>query len=139
SLNYCVHGQDLSHFFPTTIIQELTNQSNLLQNQLSQVHKRLSYPVICSYWTSPDKINSVHLLGQLENSVRESLSRIQAHKENLGKQQIVSLDCNYNSQNEMQVPFRMNSEQQFPPLQWLPNCDNQHIVLPDDQNLLSNR
>ncbi|CAN1187810.1 Agamous-like MADS-box protein AGL30 [Linum perenne] len=129
------HDVNISEFFGTSsqTIEELTNQSNLLQNQLSEVHKRLSY------WTSPDKINSVDLLGQLENSVRESLSRIQAHKENLGKQQIVSLDCNSQFQNEMQVPFRMNSEQQFPPLQWLPNCDNQHIVLPDDQNLLSNR
>ncbi|CAN1794360.1 Agamous-like MADS-box protein AGL30 [Linum perenne] len=118
----------------TSIYQDLTNQSNLLQNQLSEMHKRLSY------WTNLDKVNSIELLGQLENSVKESLGRIQEHKENLGKQQIGTLECNSQFQDEMQVPFQMNTEQQqFPSMQWLSNCDPQHIVLPDDHNLLSHR
>ncbi|CAN1313731.1 Agamous-like MADS-box protein AGL30 [Linum perenne] len=124
----------------TSIYQDLTNQSNLLQNQLSEMHKRLSLLVICSYWTNLDKVNSIELLGQLENSVKESLGRIQEHKENLGKQQIGSLECNSQFQDEMQVPFQMNTEQQqFPSMQWLSNCDPQHIVLPDDHNLFSHR
>ncbi|CAN0923627.1 Agamous-like MADS-box protein AGL30 [Linum grandiflorum] len=130
------HEVNISEFFGSSsqTIEDLTNQSNLLQNQLSETQKRLSY------WTNLDKINSVDLVGQLENSVRESLSRIQAQKEYVGKQQMVSLDCNSQFQNEMQVPFRMNAEQQqFPPMQWLPNCDNQHIMLPDDSSLLSRR
>ncbi|CAL1372219.1 unnamed protein product [Linum trigynum] len=115
-------------------IEDLTNQSNLLQKQLSETHKRLSY------WTNPNDINNIELLGQLENSVRESLSRIHAHKENLGKQQMDSLDCNSQYQNGVQVPYRMNVEQQqFPPLQWLSNYDNQHIMLPDDPNILALR
>ncbi|CAN0896558.1 Probable serine/threonine-protein kinase PBL8 [Linum grandiflorum] len=80
------------------------------------------------YWTNLDKVNSIELLEQLENS------------ENLGKQQIGSLECNSQFQDEMQVPFGMNTEQQqFPTLQWLSNCDPQHIVLPDEFNFPSHR
>ena len=34
----------------------------------------------CSYWTNPDKINSIEHLGQLENSLRESLNQIRSCK-----------------------------------------------------------
>ncbi|XP_065861370.1 agamous-like MADS-box protein AGL30 isoform X1 [Euphorbia lathyris] len=114
-------------------IEDLTNQSRLLQNQLSEAHKRLS----C--WTNPDKVNNVEHLWQLENSIRESLNQIQAHKEYLGKQQFMSLECNNQFQNGMHVPFRMATEQQLPPMPWITNNDSQPIVLPEDPNLLPHR
>ena len=35
---------------------------------------------LCSYWTNPDKIDSVEHLSQIEHSLRESLNQIRAHK-----------------------------------------------------------
>ncbi|KAI9387424.1 hypothetical protein POPTR_010G167300v4 [Populus trichocarpa] len=129
------HDVNIPEFLGTSsqTIEDLTSQSRLLQNQLSDVHKRLSY------WTNPDKINSIEHLGQLENSLRESLNQIRSCKENLGKQHLMSLDCHTQFQNEMHVPFRMGAEQQLSPLLWIPNNDSQHIMLPEEQNLLPHR
>ncbi|KAJ4842839.1 hypothetical protein Tsubulata_034332 [Turnera subulata] len=115
------------------IVQDLTNQARVLQHQLSELHKRLSF------WTDPDKINSIEHLRQLENSLKESLNRIQAHKESIGRQQLIAIECNNQFQNGMHVPFRMGAEQQVPHMSWVPNNDSQHIVLPEDSNLLSHR
>ncbi|KAG8654132.1 hypothetical protein MANES_05G103601v8 [Manihot esculenta] len=114
-------------------IEDLSNQSRLLQNQLSEVHKRLSY------WSNPNKINNIEHLGQLENSLRESLNQLRAHKDYLGKQQFMSLECNNQFQNGMHVPFRIGTDQQLPPMPWIPNNDSQQIVLPEDPNLLPHR
>ncbi|XP_034906721.1 agamous-like MADS-box protein AGL30 isoform X1 [Populus alba] len=129
------HDVNIPEFLGTSsqTIEDLTSQSRLLQNQLSDVHKRLSY------WTNPDKINSIEHLGQLENSLRESLNQIRSHKENLGKQHLMSLECHTQFQNGMHVPFRMGAEQQLSPLLWIPNNDGQHIMLPEEQNLLPHR
>lgn len=35
---------------------------------------------VCSYWINPDKINTVEDLGQMEDSLRESLNQIRTHK-----------------------------------------------------------
>ncbi|CAK7326106.1 unnamed protein product, partial [Dovyalis caffra] len=129
------HDVNIPEFLGTryALVDDLTSQSRLLQNQLSDVHKRLSY------WTNPDKINSIEHLGQLENSLTESLNRIRSHKENLGKQHLMSLECHGQFQSGMHVPFRMGAEQQIPHLPWLPNNDSQHIMLPEDPNLLPHR
>ncbi|XP_015576855.2 agamous-like MADS-box protein AGL30 isoform X1 [Ricinus communis] len=129
------HDVNIPEFLGTSsqTIEELTNQLRLLQSHLSEAHKRLSY------WTCPDKINSIDHLGQLENSLRESLNQIQAHKEYIEKQQLMSLECNSQFQNGMHLPFRMGAEQQLPPMQWIPNNDSQQIVLPEDPNLLPRR
>eukprot|EP00257_Ricinus_communis_P018204 XP_015576855.1 agamous-like MADS-box protein AGL30 isoform X1 [Ricinus communis] len=129
------HDVNIPEFLGTSsqTIEELTNQLRLLQSHLSEAHKRLSY------WTCPDKINSIDHLGQLENSLRESLNQIQAHKEYIEKQQLMSLECNSQFQNGMHLPFRMGAEQQLPPMQWIPNNDSQQIVLPEDPNLLPHR
>lgn len=37
----------------------------------------------CRYWTNPDKINSVEHLGQMENSLRDSLNHLRMHKVSL--------------------------------------------------------
>ncbi|KAJ8773754.1 hypothetical protein K2173_006404 [Erythroxylum novogranatense] len=129
------HEVNIPEFLGTgsQTIEDLTNQSSLLQSQLSEVQQRLSY------WTNPDKINSIEHLEQLENSLRNSLDRIRAHKENLGKQQLMSLECSSQFQNVMHVPFRMSAEQQLPSTQWLPSNDSQHIMFAKDPNLLPHR
>ncbi|KAJ6987556.1 agamous-like MADS-box protein AGL30 isoform X3 [Populus alba] len=126
------HDVNIPEFLGTSsqTIEDLTSQSRLLQNQLSDVHKKLSY------WTNPDKISNLEHLGQLESSLRESLDRIRSHKEHLGKQHLMSLECHSQFQNAMHVPFRMGVEQQLPPISWIPNNDSQHIMLPEDPNLL---
>ncbi|KAH9709598.1 Agamous-like MADS-box protein AGL30 [Citrus sinensis] len=114
-------------------LEDLTNQARLLQSQLSEMHRRLRY------WTNPDKINSVEHLGQMENSLRDSLNHLRMHKENLGKQELMSLECTTQFQNGICIPFRMGSEEQLQTLSWIPNNDNRHMVLPEDPNLLSHR
>ncbi|KAJ6322427.1 hypothetical protein OIU77_012301 [Salix suchowensis] len=104
------HDVNIPEFLGTSsqTIEDLTSQSRLLQNHLSYVHKRLSF------WTNPDKITSLEHLGQLESSLSESLNRIRSHKEHLGKQHFMSLECHSQFQNAMHVPFRMGAEQQLP-------------------------
>ncbi|KAK8627747.1 hypothetical protein V6N13_135349 [Hibiscus sabdariffa] len=110
-------------------LEDLTNQARLLQTRLSEVHRRLS----C--WTNIDKINNVEQLGQMEDSLKESLNQIQAHKESLGKQQqqLRSLECS------SQVPYRMGIEQQLQTLAWMSNHDRRHVALSEDPNLIPHR
>ncbi|XVF43138.1 hypothetical protein PTKIN_Ptkin02bG0016500 [Pterospermum kingtungense] len=113
-------------------LEDLSNQATMLQARLSEIHRRLS----C--WTNIDKINNVEQLGQMEDSLREYLNRIRAHKENLGKQQLLSLESTNQFQNEMYVPFRMGIEQQLQHLSWIPNNDSRHIAF-EDPNLIPHR
>lgn len=130
------HDVNIQEFLGTSsqTIEELSNQVSLFQAQLSEMHKRLSY------WSCPDKIDSVDHLAQMENSLRESLNQIHTHKENLQKQQLMTLECNSQFQNGIHMmPYRVGPEQQNQSLSWIPNNDGQHIVLPDDQSLLPHR
>lgn len=115
----------------TQTVEELTNQVRLLQSQLSEVHKRLSY------WSNPDKIDNIEHLRQMEDSLRDSVNRIRAHKENLGKHQFMSLECSSQFQNGMHLPLIMGGVQEAQPLTWLPNNENQHMMLPEGPNFLS--
>ncbi|KAL4278972.1 hypothetical protein GQ457_03G011750 [Hibiscus cannabinus] len=131
------HDVNIHEFLGTSTqtIEDLTNQARLLQTRLSEVHRRLS----C--WTNIDKINNVEQLGQMEDSLKESLNQIQAHKESLGKQQqqLLSLECSSQFQNEMQVPYRMGIEQQLQTLAWMSNHDGRHVALSEDPNLIPHR
>ncbi|KAL3011687.1 hypothetical protein AAZX31_07G212500 [Glycine max] len=125
------HDVNVQEFMGTSsqTIEDLSNQARLLQTQISETHKRLSH------WTEFDKISNVDQLGQMENSLRESLNQIRTRKENIKKQQqLMSLQCN-NQFNEMNIPFRMSVEQQLQPLSWIANDDNHNIVLPEDSNM----
>ncbi|XVF85912.1 hypothetical protein PTKIN_Ptkin17bG0155700 [Pterospermum kingtungense] len=113
--------------------QDLTNQARLLQTRHSEIHRRLS----C--WTNIDKINNVEHLGQMEDSLKEYLNQIRARKENLGKQQLQSVECTSQFQNEMHVPFRMSIEQQLQSLAWMPNNDSRQMPLSDGPNLIPHR
>ncbi|XP_068636590.1 agamous-like MADS-box protein AGL65 isoform X2 [Aristolochia californica] len=115
----------------TQTVEELTNQSRLLQSQLSEIHKRLSY------WTDPDKINNLDHVRMMEESLRESINQIQAHKENFEKQQLMSLECGQ-FQSGMHLPLGMGGEQ-VQTLSWLPSNDGQPILLTEDPNLLPHR
>ncbi|XP_022732929.1 agamous-like MADS-box protein AGL30 isoform X1 [Durio zibethinus] len=129
------HDVNIHEFLGTSTqtIEDLTNQARLLQARLSEMHRRLS----C--WTNIDKINNVEHLGQMEDSLKEYLNQIRAHKENLGKQQLLSLECTSQFQNEMHVPFRMGIEQQLQSLDWMPNNDSRHVALSEDPNLIPRR
>ncbi|XP_029127208.1 agamous-like MADS-box protein AGL30 isoform X6 [Cajanus cajan] len=123
------HDVNIQEFLGTSsqTIEDLSNQARLLQTQISETHKRLSH------WNEFDKISSVEQLGQMENSLRESLNQIRTRK------QLVSMQCN-NQFNDMNIPFRMSSEQHLQPLSWIANGDSQNIVLPEDSNMfLHNR
>ncbi|XP_021910461.1 agamous-like MADS-box protein AGL30 isoform X2 [Carica papaya] len=129
------HDVNIQEFMGTSnqTIEDLTNQARLLQTQLSEIHRRLSY------WTNPEKISNVEHLEQMENSLRESLNQIRAHRENLGKQQLISLECTSQIQPSMHMPFGMGAEQQLQPLSWIPNNENRSIALPEEPNLLPHR
>ncbi|KAA3488122.1 MADS-box protein CMB2-like isoform X1 [Gossypium australe] len=60
-------------------------------------------------------------------------------QENLGKQQLLPIECIGQFQNEMHVPFRMGIEQQLQSLAWMPNNDSRHMALPEDPNLIPSR
>ncbi|KAI4314144.1 hypothetical protein L6164_027080 [Bauhinia variegata] len=128
------HDVNIQEFLGTSsqTIEDLSNRSRILQTQIYEVHKRLSQ------WTEPDKINSVEQLGQMENSLRESLNQVRSRKETIQKQQLVTWQCS-NQFNEMHVPFQMSSEQHLQPLSWIPNSDSHHMFLPEDSNLLVHR
>ncbi|XP_043723895.1 agamous-like MADS-box protein AGL30 isoform X2 [Telopea speciosissima] len=117
----------------TQTVEDLTNQSRLLQDQLSEIHKRLSY------WTDPDKTDHLENLRTLEESLKESLDRIRAHKEIFRKQQLMTLECASQFQNGIYLPLGMGSEQQAQPISWLHNNENQHMMLLEDPNLLPQR
>ncbi|XP_034711120.1 agamous-like MADS-box protein AGL65 isoform X1 [Vitis riparia] len=129
------HDVNLQDFLgaSTQTIEELTNQARLLQAQLTEVHKRLSY------WSNPDKVDSTEHLRQMEDSLRESLNRIHVHKENYGKHQLMSLECASQFQNGMHLPLIMDGVQEAQPLSWLPNNENQHLILPEEPSYLPQR
>ncbi|RWR93119.1 agamous-like MADS-box protein AGL65 isoform X1 [Cinnamomum micranthum f. kanehirae] len=103
--------------FSAQTIEELSNHSKLLQSQLSEIHKRLSY------WSDPDKINDIDHIRAMEESLKESLSRIRSHK----------------FQNGIHLPLGMEGEQEAQPMSWLHNSDSQHMMLSEDPNLLPQR
>ncbi|RYR31905.1 hypothetical protein Ahy_B01g056852 [Arachis hypogaea] len=111
-------------------VEELTHQVRLLQTQLTDVHQRLSY------WNNIDKINSIEHLRQMEESLRESINRVCLQKENLGKHQIMSLECANQLQDGMTLPLMMAGLQENQPLSWLLNNDNHQLMLPSEPKYL---
>ncbi|CAH1428355.1 unnamed protein product [Lactuca virosa] len=113
--------------------EDLSNHAMMLRSQLSELHKRLSY------WSNPDKIENVEHLKQMEDSLRESLDRIRIHKENFGQQKLIPLDCTNQFQNGLHLPLMMTNTQEDQTLQWLPNNENQNLILADKQNYIPQR
>ncbi|KAK9119219.1 hypothetical protein Scep_017312 [Stephania cephalantha] len=129
------HDVNVQEFLGTSsqTVEELTHQVRILQARLSDTHKRLSN------WADPEKIDSLEHLRALEQSLKESLNRIRTHKENLGKEQLIALECTTQFQNGMHIPLGMVEEQHAESLSWIPGNENQHMMLPDDHSLLHQR
>ncbi|KAG5068118.1 hypothetical protein JHK85_000495 [Glycine max] len=98
-------------------IKRMENTNGLLATYAKRKNRIMKKAA--EYWTDLGKSNSVEQLGQMENSLKESLNQIRSHKF-----------------NEMHVPFRMDVQQHLQPLSWITNGDNQNLVLSEDSNLL---
>ncbi|KAK6249990.1 hypothetical protein SCA6_003995, partial [Theobroma cacao] len=112
---------------------EMNNEVSMLQAQLTEVHKRLSY------WSNPDKIDNIEHLRQMEDILRESIERIRMHKENFGKHHLMPLECTSQFQNGIPLPMMIGGVQEAQPVTWLPNNDNQHMLLHNEPSFLSHR
>ncbi|KAI4335983.1 hypothetical protein L6164_014567 [Bauhinia variegata] len=111
-------------------VEELSRQVRVLQAHLTEVHQRLSN------WSNPEKIDNVEHLRQMEDLLRESINRVHQQKENLGKHQLMSLECTNQLQDGMALPLMMAGLQESQPLSWLLNSDNHHLILPNDTKFL---
>ncbi|KAK7388926.1 hypothetical protein VNO78_23754 [Psophocarpus tetragonolobus] len=111
-------------------VEELSHQVRMLQTHITEVHQRLSY------WNNLEKINNLQHLRQMEDSLRESINRVGIQKENLGKHQLISLECANQLQEGMTLPLMMASLQESQPLSWLLNNDNHHLMLPSEPKFL---
>ncbi|XVF11903.1 hypothetical protein REPUB_Repub08aG0068100 [Reevesia pubescens] len=125
------HNVNIQDFLGATY--EMANEVSMLQAQLTEVHKRLSY------WSNPDKIDNIEHLRQMEDSLTESIERIRIHKENYEKHHLMSLECTSQFQNEIPLPMMVGGVQEAQPVTWLPNNNNQHIFLHNEPNFLPNR
>ncbi|XVE56910.1 hypothetical protein DITRI_Ditri04bG0048800 [Diplodiscus trichospermus] len=126
------HDVNIQDFLGATSqsVEEMTNEVSMLQAQLSEVHKRLSY------WSNPEKIDNIEHLRQMEDSLRESIERIRVHKENYGKHHLMSLECTSQFQNGIPFPMMIGGVQEVQPIPWLPNNENQHMLLHNEPNFL---
>ncbi|XP_028753691.1 agamous-like MADS-box protein AGL65 isoform X2 [Neltuma alba] len=111
-------------------VEELTHHVRILQTQLAEAHQRLSY------WNNVEKINNVEHLRQMEDSLKESINRVRLHKENLGKHQLMSLECANQLQEGITLPVIMAGLQEAQPLSWLMNNDINQLILPSEPKFL---
>lgn len=114
-------------------VEEMSSHVNMLQAQVADVHKRLSY------WSNPDKIDNIEHLTQMEESLSQSLSQIRIHKENLESNQLFPLDCDNQYQNEMNPSLVIGAMQETQPLSWLPTNENHQVILPAEPNYMQTR
>ncbi|XP_073105691.1 agamous-like MADS-box protein AGL30 [Elaeis guineensis] len=126
-LDHDVNIQDFLGSSAQTV-EEFMNHSRLLQAQISEVQKRLSY------WSEPEKINSIDHIRAMEESLKHSLNQVQLHKENLGKQ-LMSLECASQFQNGIHLPLEIGGEQQSSNISWLHDNEGQPMMLPEESNL----
>ncbi|KAE8730867.1 AGAMOUS-like 65, putative isoform 2 [Hibiscus syriacus] len=126
------HDLNIQEFLGATYVTEMTNEVSMLQARLNEIHKRLSY------WSNPDKIDNIDHLRQMEDSLRESIERIRIHKENYGKHHLLPLESTSQFQNAMPLPVMMGGLQEGQPVTWLPNNDNQQMLLQNDPDFLPN-
>ncbi|XP_073226838.1 agamous-like MADS-box protein AGL65 isoform X3 [Cicer arietinum] len=111
-------------------IEELTHQMRVLQFQLAEIQQRLSY------WNNMEKINNLEHLRQMEDSLRESINRLCLQKENLGKRQLISLECANQLPEGMTLPLMMADLQESQPLSWLLSGDNHQLMLHSEPKYL---
>ncbi|KAM5570788.1 agamous-like MADS-box protein AGL65 [Rosa sericea] len=117
----------------TQTVENLTNHARVLQTQLTELHKRLSF------WSNPEKVDDVEQLRQMEDMLKESISRTRLHKENFEKHQLASLNCTGQFQNGMPSSLIVGSVHETQPMPWILNNDNQHLILPNEVSFLPHR
>ncbi|GMI95261.1 AGAMOUS-like 65 [Hibiscus trionum] len=129
------HDLNIQDFLGATnrSVEEMTNEVSRFRAQLAEVHKRLSY------WSNPDKIDSIVHLKQMEDSLRESIERVRIHKENFGKHHLMSLECTNQFQNRIPFPVMISGVQEAQPVMWLPSNENQHMLMHNEPNFLSHQ
>lgn len=113
--------------------EELTDRIGLMQVKFTEVCKRLSY------WSNPDKINSIEQLRQMEESLKDSINLIRQHKEHIAKHQLFPVEYTGQCQNGMALPMMMSGVQEAQPLSWLLSDDNQHQMMSNDPSFLPHR
>ncbi|XP_010539974.1 PREDICTED: agamous-like MADS-box protein AGL65 isoform X2 [Tarenaya hassleriana] len=111
----------------------LSNQVAVLQAQITEIHRRLS----C--WGNIDRIENVEHLGQLEESLRNSVEKIQIHRENSRKNQLIPVGCTSQFHCGISLPLAMGGVQEAHSLSWLHDDDNQQIIIPGDPSFLLHR
>ncbi|PKA63029.1 MADS-box transcription factor 16 [Apostasia shenzhenica] len=127
------HDVNIQDFLGSSqTVEDLTNHSRALQAQISEVERKLS----C--WTDPEKVNSIDQVRQMEETLRESLNRIQMQKEYLGKQ-LVSLDCSGQFPNGLNLPMALNNDIQSSHMQWFYDNNGQNLMLLQDSSFLHQR
>ncbi|XP_039145854.1 agamous-like MADS-box protein AGL30 isoform X1 [Dioscorea cayenensis subsp. rotundata] len=131
-LDHEVNIQDFLGSSPQTV-EELASQLRLIQAQILEVQQRLSY------WMEPEKIDDIDQIRAMEQSLKETLDQIQLQKENLAKQQYISLESVSQFQNDLHLPFALCSMPQNLPIMWLHNNHGQQLMLPEVSNLLPQR
>ncbi|XP_039030594.1 agamous-like MADS-box protein AGL65 [Hibiscus syriacus] len=129
------HDLNIQDFLGATCrsVEEMTNEVSRFRAQLAEVHKRLSY------WSNPDRIDSVEHLQQMEDTLRESIERVRIHKENFGKHHLMSFECTNQFQMRIPSPVMISEVQEAQPVMWLPSNENQHMLMHNVPNLLSHR
>ncbi|VVA94614.1 unnamed protein product [Arabis nemorensis] len=129
------HDVNITQFLDRSkpTVEVLSEKVRFLQTHLSESHTRLSY------WTELEKNNRVDDLQQLENSLRQSLDQIRAHKENMlqhQQQQLMSSDCKSELQNEIDIDFGIEMKQQLENFTWVRTDETMNIPLQEeDPNL----
>ncbi|XP_062116538.1 agamous-like MADS-box protein AGL65 isoform X2 [Humulus lupulus] len=112
-LDHDVNVQDFMGSSSQTV-EDLMSQVRVLQAQLTGLQRRLSY------WSNPDKINDVENIIQMEDLLRESINKIHIYK----------------LQNEMYSPLMVGNAQEAQSLSWIPNNENQPLILLGEPSFL---
>ncbi|KAL3528397.1 hypothetical protein ACH5RR_007719 [Cinchona calisaya] len=112
-------------------VEELCNKVKVLRAELTEADKRLSW------WSNLEQVEDIEHLRQMESSLRESLTRVRAHKENFVKHQLMPLNCTGQFQNEMHFPLTIDGNQEGQTVPWIPNNDNQQVRLSKDPNFIT--
>ncbi|XP_030493305.2 agamous-like MADS-box protein AGL65 isoform X2 [Cannabis sativa] len=128
-LDHDVNIQDFMGSSSQTI-EDSMSQVRVLQAQLTGLQRRLSF------WSNPDQINDVENIIQIEDILRESINKIQIYKESFRKHQLLPLNCTGQLQNEMYSPLMVGNAQEAQSLSWIPNNENQPLMVPGEPNFL---
>nr|AIZ95433.1 MADS37 [Apostasia odorata] len=143
-LGECSNIDDIITKFAQLTSQERAKRELESLEALKKTFKKLDHDVNIqdflgsSCWADPEKVNSIDQVRQMEETLRESLNRIQMQKEYLGKQ-LVSLDCSGQFPNGLNLPMALNNDIQSSHMQWFYDNNGQNLMLLQDSSFLHQR